>query len=600
MSFLDLQGLAVDLGLALLHSTWQVALVAVALWGLLTLLHRASPSLRHNLALAALALAVLWPAITFHQARVTRIIRAAAVSRGPHFIDPFAPQPSPTRMIPGFSMRVMALSRPALPWFALLWGAGVTLLGLRLLGGWLWLQRLRKATTPAPEWVLNLGVDLARRMGLRLPALHIAEGITSPFSHGLWHTMVVLPVACLGQMDARALEALLAHEFAHLRRLDFLTNAFQSVAELLLFHHPMAHWISATVRLERERCCDLAAVAVCGNARFFATILNRLDDLSPSSGPSKTLAMPGLSSPSPLALRAPTSLALQAQGAPLMIRIQHLLGASTRPSFPALVAAGVVLIGLSLAAATPFRDGLNGPAILVPATMLKQVDAAATAEGIDPDLMRAMIQCESRFNPSAKSPSGAMGLMQLMPQTASRFGITDPWQVEQNLKGGAKYLRFLLDHYNGDMTRAVTAYNAGEKAVDASGSVAPTEESRIYSKAVMDLYRDKAIQSTEGNEGLQSVQGRISIQANGSWIIRFQAWVLGGSRIEITQNGKQLALIVGDGPEVRPYFTMPVTAFQPSANQGPLHIVYQDLGSKRKGEATVPLAAGDFMLELKR
>lgn len=283
-----------------------------------------------------------------------------------------------------------------------------------------------------------------------------------------------------------------------------------------------------------------------------------------------------------------------------MIRIRHLLGASARPSFSALLGAVMVLAGLGLAAAAPFRDGLNGPAILVPATLLKQVDAAAVAEGIDPDLMRAMIQCESRYDPTAKSPIGSMGLMQLMPQTAARFGAKDPWQVDQNLQAGAKYLRFLLDRYKGDTDRAVTAYNAGENAVDRSGSVAPTEESRLYAKAVMSLYRDKAIQSTEGNEGIQSVQGRLSLQANGSWKIRFQAWMLGGNNIEITQGGKRLALIVGEGQEVRPYFTMPAAAIQPAAGQGPIHIVYQDLGSKRKGEVTVPVVAGDFMLELKR
>lgn len=592
MSFLDLQGLAVDLGLALFHSIWQVALVAVALWGLLTLLHRASPVLRHNLALVALALAVLWPAATFRQARITRNNRTVAISRGPRFIEPFAPVSDPARIKEGLATRVVTLSQPALPWLALLWGAGVTLLGLRLMGGWLWLQRLRETTAPAPEWVLKLGVDLARRMGLRPPALRIAEGITGPFSHGLWRTMVVLPVACLSQMDARALEALLAHEFAHLRRQDFMMNALQAVAELLLFHHPLAHWLSAIARLERERCCDLAAVAVCGDARFFAAVLDRLDDLRPSTGTSQALAMPGLSSRS--------TLALQAQGAPLMIRIRHLLGASARPSFPALFGAVVVLAGLGLAAAAPFRDGLNGPAILVPATLLKQVDAAAVAEGIDPDLMRAMIQCESRYDPTAKSPIGSMGLMQLMPQTAARFGAKDPWEVDQNLQAGAKYLRFLLDRYKGDTARAVTAYNAGENAVDRSGSVAPTEESRLYAKAVMSLYRDKAIQPTESNEGIQSVQGRLSPQANGAWKIRFQAWMLGGNNIEITQGGKRLALIVGEGPEVRPYFTMPAAAIQPAADQGPIHIVYQDLGSKRKGEATVPVVAGDFVLELKR
>ncbi len=606
MNFLEFQGMAVDLGLALFHSAWQVALVAAGLWGMLTLLHRASPGLRHNLSLLALALAVLWPATTFRQARIARASRMVAISRGPRFIEPIVPASNPTRGDPSFATRVITLSQPALPWLSLVWGAGVAILGLRLLGGWMWLQRLRRSTAPAPDWVLELSVDLARYMSMRVPEIRLAEGITGPFSHGLWRTMVVLPAACLGQMDMRALEALLAHEFAHLRRHDFLMNALQSAAELLLFHHPMAHWISATARLERERCCDLAAVAVCGDARFYAAVLDQLDDLRPSARSFKTPALPGIPS---LALQAPTSLALQVQGAPLMIRIRHLLGVSMRPSFPALIGAALVLAGLGLAAAAPFRDGLNGPAILVPAAMLKQVDAAAIAEGIDPDLMRAMIQCESRFDPMAKSPAGSMGLMQLMPQTARRFGVKDAWQVDQNLKGGAKYLRFLLDRYNGDTARAVTAYNAGEKAVDRSGGVAPTEESRLYAKAVMDIYRAKAIQSTEGAEGVQLIQGRLSRQDDGSWSLRLEGWVLGSQRAEVSQPGAsanfQLIKFNAGSTEVNssdsmPRVSMPTFSFRALPGDGPLKLVFEDLGSKRKGEATVPLANGDFMLELTR
>ncbi len=589
MGFLDLQGLAADLGLALLHSVWQVALVALALWGLLTLLHRAAPGLRHNLALGALALAVIWPASTFRQARVDRGGRIASIARGPRFIQPNPAPPRLTGVKPGFPARVIELSKPALPWLALLWGAGVIALGFRLMGGWLWLQRLRQSTEMAPEWVLDLGRNLARRMRLRVPSLRISEAVAGPFSYGLWRTIVVLPVACLGQMDARDLEALLAHEFAHLRRHDFLLNALQSIAELLLFHHPLARWISATVRLERERCCDLAAVSVCGDALFYSAVLDRLDDLRP-------VECSFLPPPS----RASASLALPAQGAPLMIRIRHLLGVNSRPSLPALFGAVLVLTGLCLAAVAPFRDGLKGPAILVPAALLKQVDEAAKAEGLDPDLIRAMIQCESRYDPKALSAHGSIGLMQVMPQTAARFGITDPWKVDQNLLAGTKYMRFLMDRYNGDTARAVMAYNAGEIAMDKSGNVAPAEETRLYSKAVLDLYREKAVQPTEGSSGVQAIQGRLSAQPDGSWRISIHAWMMGKGSFEVTQGGERLALLYIERPEQSPYFAMPAAAIQPMAGKGPLVIRIEDLGSKRKGQGTVPLAAGDFMLELQK
>ena len=292
-----------------------------------------------------------------------------------------------------------------------------------------------------------------------------------------------------------------------------------------------------------------------------------------------------------------------------MIRIRHLLGLSARPSFPTLIGAALVLACIGLAAAAPFRDSLNGPAILVPATLLKQVDAAAIAEGIDPDLMRAMIQCESAYNPTAKSRMGSMGLMQLMPQTAARFGVKDAWQVDQNLRGGAKYLRFLLDHYQGDTARAVTAYNAGETAVDQSGSMAPPEESRLYAKAVLNLYRAKAIQPTEGTDGVQLIQGRLSKQEDGSWHLRLEGWFLGNLKAEVTQPGASsktpLVSFMAGRDEIGPSSSMPTIsiptfAFPALPENGPLKIVFEDLGSKRKGEAAVPLAAGDFMMELKR
>ena len=287
-----------------------------------------------------------------------------------------------------------------------------------------------------------------------------------------------------------------------------------------------------------------------------------------------------------------------------MIRIRLLLGAKTRPSLPALIFAAVVLTGLGLMAAAPFRDGLNGPAILIPASMLKQVDAAAAAEGIDPDLMRAMIQCESRYDPMAKSPMGSIGLMQLMPQTAVRFGVTDAWQVDQNLKGGAKYLRFLLERYQGDTVRAVTAYNAGENAVDRAGSVAPTEESRLYAKAVMNLYHAKAIQPTEGTEGVQLIQGRLNKQEDGTWFLHMEGWLIGDFKAEIIQPGTGAAarptrIGAARAPQ-GPYYFAPSVVMRAAPENGPLKIVFEDLGSNRKGEALVPVAPGDFMLELKR
>ncbi|MBK8793529.1 MAG: transglycosylase SLT domain-containing protein [Holophaga sp.] len=126
--------------------------------------------------------------------------------------------------------------------------------------------------------------------------------------------------------------------------------------------------------------------------------------------------------------------------------------------------------------------------------LLSLVDEIATSVGVDPFLARAIIQAESAFNYKARSRAGALGLMQLMPATAERFGVVDPFDPRQNISGGTKYLRWLLDYYKGDVTRTVAAYNAGEGAVDRHKGIPPFRETRAYVPRVMDLYARKLVQ----------------------------------------------------------------------------------------------------------
>jgi soluble lytic murein transglycosylase-like protein len=113
---------------------------------------------------------------------------------------------------------------------------------------------------------------------------------------------------------------------------------------------------------------------------------------------------------------------------------------------------------------------------------------AARRHGVPAALVKAVIAAESSFDPSAVSPKGAMGLMQLMPATADDMGVDEPFHDEQNVHGGTRYLRWLFDRY-GDWLRTVAAYNAGPEAVERYGGVPPYRETREYVQRVLSYYR---------------------------------------------------------------------------------------------------------------
>lgn len=133
------------------------------------------------------------------------------------------------------------------------------------------------------------------------------------------------------------------------------------------------------------------------------------------------------------------------------------------------------------------RTGAPAPAL--PAEKLDSVvRQAAEHNKLDPNLVKAVIGVESGGNPTAVSSKGALGLMQLIPSTAERFGVGDVFDPAQNVEGGARYLRTLLNRYNGDLERTLAAYNAGENAVERSGGVPDYPETRAYVQRVTESY----------------------------------------------------------------------------------------------------------------
>lgn len=122
------------------------------------------------------------------------------------------------------------------------------------------------------------------------------------------------------------------------------------------------------------------------------------------------------------------------------------------------------------------------------ATIEAWVKVLAPRYGLDTNLLLAVVEVESRFNPRARSPKNARGLMQLMPATARRFEVDDVWDPFENLMGGMAYLRWLMDHYDGDLDLSLAAYNAGEHVVNRYGGIPPYRETRDYVKTISYLY----------------------------------------------------------------------------------------------------------------
>ena len=129
------------------------------------------------------------------------------------------------------------------------------------------------------------------------------------------------------------------------------------------------------------------------------------------------------------------------------------------------------------------------PAIVPPAQIQRLVNANAGAWGVDPALVKAIIANESGFDANATSKTGAQGLMQLEPGTAAELGVTDAYDPGQNISGGTRYIRGLLDRFHGDLRLAIAAYNAGPGAVVKYNGVPPYAETQQYVENVLDAYQ---------------------------------------------------------------------------------------------------------------
>ena len=144
---------------------------------------------------------------------------------------------------------------------------------------------------------------------------------------------------------------------------------------------------------------------------------------------------------------------------------------------------------------------LPGVAASVPNRYAVEIQEAARRHGVEAKLVEAVIAIESAFNPRAVSRKGAGGLMQLMPQTAAGLGVRNVFDPRQNIDGGVRYLRHLLDRYRGDLRLSLAAYNAGPQVVEGYRGIPPYPETKQYVQRVLELYQGGAAVQNGGGEG---------------------------------------------------------------------------------------------------
>ena len=323
---------------ALLDSLWQGALMALLATLLLSALKRRSAALKHVVGMVFLVAMALLPLAT-----LTSLLSAGSVTASTGLAIS-APQGTATLELLSPGARLI-IAPTWLTWF---WFAGVVVMLLRLIGGG-WMVRAldRKAfKVLPPTWLARIDA-LRHAMGIRREvAVRLLQGVGLPCSARVWRPVIWLPVSMLTQLTPDQIEALLAHELGHVRRLDWIWNGLQRVIEALLFYHPGVWWLSRRIRQERENACDDLAVVACGDAIVLAEALASLERL-----------------------RTPTHIfALSANGGSLMQRVTRLLLPNTPTRLNWSVPVGLLAVlcsGALLAAqATPTMDhALAGPTL---------------------------------------------------------------------------------------------------------------------------------------------------------------------------------------------------------------------------------------------
>jgi beta-lactamase regulating signal transducer with metallopeptidase domain len=313
------------LGWTLLHFVWQGAGLA-ALFAVVAAVCR-SASARYALAVSVLALMVASPLVTFSWLYSQTI---PAVRTGAEGASTWAGTSTQNATaLSGSSAPALAARAEqsmGMLWLVEGWFLGVLLLSLRTAGGLILIERMRRKEIRTVRAALyQKCLALQRRMGLdRVIRYCECHRLDAPAVLGWFRPVVLLPVKALTGLTEEQIEAVIAHELAHIRRFDCFVNLFQIAAETLLFYHPAVWWVSQRIRAERENCCDDEAIAICGNAANYARALTLMEEW-----------------------RTAPALMMAANRSPLAERVVRLLGLSGATGRTRMAGLGVSFVCLA-------------------------------------------------------------------------------------------------------------------------------------------------------------------------------------------------------------------------------------------------------------
>jgi len=291
-----------SLGWALLHFVWQGTAVAAVATAVMAMLRR--PAVRYSIGIAALGLMLIAPTATFFYYTQQHSGSMKFVKSSPLAAAAW-PIARDRTAASGTTGAVTARTIALLPWLVECWLIGVALFSLRSAGGFFVLERKRRLhSTVVEDQILEMCYTLQDRLGIDRAIQYMeCAWLQAPAVIGWFRPVVFLPVSALTGLSEDQLRSVIAHELAHIQRLDAFVNVFQVCVETLLFYHPAVWWLNKRIRAEREHCCDEIAVTMCGNAVEYARALTLMEEW-----------------------RSAPVLAMAANRGPLSERIVHLLG----------------------------------------------------------------------------------------------------------------------------------------------------------------------------------------------------------------------------------------------------------------------------------